>query len=98
MGNSLMKFVIIAVSLVAAIAFLAISVISTYEIFQTLLSGDDPIRGELWILLIMTFTGGVIMLSIAWGIAELTENRRVQREVMMSRSQMGMLPDGEDEM
>ena len=95
MGNTLMKYVIIAVSLVTAVAFLAISVISTYEIFQTLLQGDDPIRGELWVLLIMAFTGGVILLSIAWGIAELTESRRVQRELMLNRSTNGYeLEDG----
>lgn len=95
MGNTLMKYVIIAVSLVTAVAFLAISVISTYEIFQTLLQGDDPIRGELWVLLIMAFTGGVILLSIAWGIAELTESRRVQRELMLNRSTNGYDPDDE---
>ena len=96
MGNTLMKYVIIAVSLVTAVAFLGISVVSTYEIFQTLLQGDDPIRGELWILLIMAFTGGVILLSIAWGIAELTEGRRVQRDIMLDRARQG-LPYNEDD-
>ncbi|QPC81842.1 hypothetical protein G4Y79_19450 [Phototrophicus methaneseepsis] len=93
MGNTLMKYIIIVVSIVTSVAFLGISVISTYEIFQTLLQGDDPIRGEMWVLLIMAFTGGVILLSMAWGIAELTESRRVQREVQLNRSTQGYHDD-----
>lgn len=83
MGTNIMKQFIIAISLITAIAFLVLSVVSTWEIFSTLISGDDAVRGELWLLLILCFTGGVIMLSIAWGIAELTESRRAQRQMML---------------
>lgn len=83
-----MKQLIIAISLLTAVAFLILSVVTTYQIFTTLISGEDAVRGELWILLVLCFTGGVILLSIAWGIAELTESRRVRRELMLS----GRLP------
>ncbi len=79
-----MKQLIIGISLITAIAFLVLSVITTYEIFSTLISTEEGVRGELWALLIVCFTGGVIMLSIAWGIAELTDSRRVQREIALS--------------
>jgi hypothetical protein len=88
MGIRIMKQLIIAISLLTAVAFLVLSVITTYQIFTTLISGEQAVRGELWILLILCFTGGVILLSIAWGIAELTESRRVRRELMLS----GRLP------
>lgn len=88
-----MKSLIIAISLLTAIAFLVISVVSTWQIFTLLLSSAEAIRGELWLLLVLAFTGGVIMLSIAWGIAELTETRRVQREMMRA----GILPVSEHE-
>ncbi|MCS6835643.1 MAG: hypothetical protein NZ750_06480 [Anaerolineae bacterium] len=81
-----MKILIIAISLVTAVAFLLIAVISTWQIFTALIGGGDNLRGELWILLIVAFTGGVIMLAMAWGIAELTESRRVQREILLSQS------------
>ena len=93
MGNTLMKQLIIVISLATAIAFLVISVISTWQIFTLLIGGDEAIRGELWLLLILAFAGGVIMLSIAWGIAELTETRRVQREMMRA----GVLPASHEE-
>jgi hypothetical protein len=80
----MMKQVIIAVSLLVAISFLVMSVITTYQIFMLILSPDTIVRPEMWILLVVTFTGGVILLSIAWGIAELTESRRVRRELMLS--------------
>jgi membrane protein implicated in regulation of membrane protease activity len=80
-----MKMLIIAISLVTAIAFLLIAVISTWQIFTALIAGGENLRGELWILLIVSFTGGVIMLAMAWGIAELTESRRVQREILLSQ-------------
>jgi len=89
MGNALMKQLIIVISLLTAVAFLVLSVITTYEIFTTAISGEDAVRGELWALLVICFTGGVILLSIAWGIAELTEGRRVQREIMLSRVDEG---------
>lgn len=79
-----MKQLIIGISLLTAIAFLVLSVITTYEIFSTLISGEEALRGELWALLIVTFTGGVILLSIAWGIAELADSRRTQREIALS--------------
>jgi len=79
-----MKQLIIGISLITAIAFLVLSVITTYEIFSKLISTEESVRGELWALLIVCFTGGVIMLSIAWGIAELTDSRRVQREIALS--------------
>jgi hypothetical protein len=80
----MMKQVIIAVSLLVAISFLVMSVITTYQIFMLILAPDTIVRPEMWILLVVTFTGGVILLSIAWGIAELTESRRVRRELMLS--------------
>jgi hypothetical protein len=80
----MMKQVIIAVCLLVAIAFLLMSVITTYQIFMLILAPDTIVRPEMWILLVVTFTGGVILLSIAWGIAELTESRRVRRELMLS--------------
>lgn len=80
----MMKQVIIAVSLLVAIAFLVMSVVTTYNIFTLILSPDSIVRPEMWILLVVTFTGGVILLSIAWGIAELTESRRVRQELMLS--------------
>lgn len=82
-----MKQVIIGISLITAIAFLVLSVITTYEIFVTLIGSEEPIRSELWALLVVCFTGGVIMLSIAWGIAELTDSRSVQREIALSGAQ-----------
>lgn len=84
MGIRLMKQLIIAISLLTAVAFLVLSVVTTYQIFTVLIGGEQVVRGELWILLILCFTGGVILLSIAWGIAELTESRRVHRELMLS--------------
>jgi hypothetical protein len=80
----MMKQVIIGVSLLVAIAFLVMSVVTTYNIFVLILAPDTIVRPEMWILLIVTFTGGVILLSMAWGIAELTESRRVRRELMLS--------------
>lgn len=85
MGQFSMKQIIIGVSLVTAVAFLIISVITTFQIFTIVISSDTLVRGELWLLLILCFTGGVIMLSIAWGIAELTESRRAQRDMMRAR-------------
>lgn len=80
----MMKQVIIGVSLLVAIAFLGMSVVTTYQIFNLVLTPETLVRPEMWILLVVTFTGGVILLSIAWGIAELTESRRVRRELMLS--------------
>ena len=80
----MMKQVIIGVSLLVAIAFLLMSVVTTYNIFTLILDPEALVRPEMWILLVVTFTGGVILLSIAWGIAELTESRRVRRELMLS--------------
>ena len=80
----MMKQVIIGVSLLVAIAFLVMSVITTYNIYNLILDPDSLVRPEMWILLVVTFTGGVILLSIAWGIAELTESRRVRRELVLS--------------
>jgi len=80
----MMKQVIIGVSLLVAIAFLLMSVVTTYNIFTLILDPNALVRPEMWILLGVTFTGGVILLSMAWGIAELTESRRVRRELMLS--------------
>ena len=80
----MMKQVIIGVSLLVAIAFLLMSVVTTYNIFTLILDPAALVRPEMWILLVVTFTGGVILLSIAWGIAELTESRRVRHELMLS--------------
>lgn len=80
----MMKQLIIAVSLLTAISFLGMSVFTTYNIFTLILEPDSLVRNELWILLVVTFTGGVILLSMAWGIAELTESRRVNRELQLS--------------
>lgn len=71
-----MKQLIITINLAVSIAFLGLSIATTYEIFTTLIETEDVIRNELWILLIVCFTGGVIMLSIAWGVAELSDSRR----------------------
>lgn len=83
-----MKLLIIIISLATAIAFMLISVITTWQIFTTLISGEAAVRGELWVLLIVAFTGGVIMLAMAWGIAELTESRRIQREAILHGTSM----------
>lgn len=85
----MMKQIIIGVSLLTAIAFLVMSVITTYNIFTLILEPDTLVRGELWTLLVVTFTGGFILLSIAWGIAELTESRRVNRELKLSGATIG---------
>ena len=79
-----MKQIIIGVSLVTAVAFLGMSVFTTFNIFQLILEPESLVRNELWILLVVTFTGGVILLSMAWGIAELTESRRANRELQLS--------------
>lgn len=84
MGTNAMKQLIIGVSLITAVAFLIIAIITTYEIFTLVINTENLVRSELWILLVLCFTGGVIMLSIAWGIAELTESRRAQREMMLN--------------
>lgn len=81
----MMKQIIIGISTLTAVAFLGMSVVTTYQIFNILISGDDAIRGELWILLILCFTGGVILLSIAWGIAELSDSRRARQLATSSR-------------
>lgn len=78
-----MKQFIIIINLLAAVAFLVMSIATTYNIFTTLIETEEVIRNELWILLVVCFTGGVIMLSIAWGVAELTESRRARREMML---------------
>jgi choline-glycine betaine transporter len=79
MGFNPMKSLIIFISLLTAIAFLGLSVISTWQIFTTLIAGAEPLRGELWALLIMTFTAGVIMVLLAWGISELGSAARTGR-------------------
>lgn len=71
MTRSPMKSLIVFISLITAIAFLSLSIISTWQIFTSLIAGGDSLRGELWALLIMTFTAGVIMILLAWGIAEI---------------------------
>jgi cytochrome bd-type quinol oxidase subunit 1 len=70
MTRSPMKSLIVFISLITAIAFLGLSIISTWQIFTSLIGGADSLRGELWALLIMTFTAGVIMILLAWGITE----------------------------
>lgn len=92
---SMMKLLIIGISVVAAVAFLLLSIMSIFQIFNQLLYTSDSIRGELWVLLILSFTAGVIMLSIAWGITELGESRRAQRDLM--RSGRLPMPDDDDE-
>lgn len=79
MRNSPMKQLIIFISLITAIAFLGLSVVSTWQIFTSLIAGDAPLRGELWALLVMTFTAGVIMILLAWGIAEIGTRPPVAR-------------------
>ncbi|MFQ3659729.1 MAG: hypothetical protein SNJ54_12330 [Anaerolineae bacterium] len=69
--RSPMKSLIVFISLITAIAFLGLSIISTWQIFTSLIAGGDSLRGELWALLIMTFTAGVIMILLAWGITEI---------------------------
>ncbi len=71
MSRSPIKSLIVIISLLTAIAFLGLSIVSTWQIFTTLIAGTQPLRGELWALLIMTFTAGVIMIMLAWGIAEI---------------------------
>ena len=91
----MMKQIIVGVCLVTAIAFLVMSVVTTYNIFTLILEPDTLVRTELWTLLMVTFTGGVILLSIAWGIAELTESRRINRELRLSG--VGQLNDNDDD-
>jgi hypothetical protein len=72
MERSFMKQLIIFISLLASVAFLGLSVVATWQIFSTLIAADGvPLRGELWAFLILTFTAGVIMIMLAWGIAEI---------------------------
>ena len=98
MNTGFMKQVIIGISVLAGVAFLGISVISTYNIFTVLIDSDAGVRGELWVLLVLAFTGGVIMLAIAWGIAEITESRRAERERERERLAAGVPhPDEDDE-
>lgn len=81
MSRSPIKSLIVIISLITAIAFLGLSIVSTWQIFTTLIGGGEVLRGELWALLIMTFTAGVIMIMLAWGIAEIgsrpAEARRI---------------------
>ena len=85
MGRNFMKYFIILISALTAVAFLGFSVISTWQLFTILIAGES-IRSELWVLLIMTFTAGVIMLSLAWGIVEIGEMRRINREAQHSNT------------
>ncbi len=75
MGRNTLKPLIVFISLITAVAFLAVSVIATWQIFTTLIAGND-IRSELWAFLVLTFTAGVIMISLSWGISEYGEARR----------------------
>jgi Kef-type K+ transport system membrane component KefB len=70
-----MRNIIVTVSLITAIAFLAISALSSTQIFTQILSSGEEIRSELWILIILTFLGGVVMIGIAWAIVELSDRR-----------------------
>jgi hypothetical protein len=78
LGNNNMKQIIILISLIASIAFLVMSIVATWQIFTILLDTDSVVRAELWIFLIMSFTGGVILLSMSWGIAELGDRNRMR--------------------
>lgn len=78
-----MRQVIIIIGLVAAVAFLGISIISAWQVFTLAVGGND-IRGELWLLLILTFLAGSIMLAIGWGISEMSEMRRNPRPIAPS--------------
>lgn len=71
-----MRPIIVAISLLTAIAFLAISAASSWQIFTQVLASGEEIRTELWVLIIMCFLGGVIMIGIAWAIVEVNEARR----------------------
>ncbi len=73
-----LRQIIIIIGLVAAVAFLGISIISAWQIF-TLAVGASEIRGELWLLLVLAFLAGSIMLAIGWGISEMSEIRRNPR-------------------
>ncbi len=64
--------IIIAISLLTAIAFLALSIISAWQIFTLSLDNSSSIRAELWILMVLCFVGGIVLLGIAWGIVEMT--------------------------
>lgn len=75
MGSGSMKQLIVGISLLAAIAFLLMSIVATWQVFTILVSQEGLVRSELWIFLILCFTGGVIMLSMSWGIAELGDRR-----------------------
>lgn len=73
-----LRQIIIIIGLVAAVAFLGISIISAWQVF-TLAIGASEIRGELWLLLVLSFLAGSIMLAIGWGISEMSEIRRNPR-------------------
>lgn len=79
MGSSSMKQLIVGISLLASIAFLLMSIVATWQVFTILVSQEGLVRSELWIFLILCFTGGVIMLSMAWGIAEIGDRRNNPR-------------------
>ena len=81
MGNNAMKQLIVGISLLAAIAFLLMSIVATWQVFTILVSQEGLVRGELWTFLVLCFTGGVIMLSMAWGIAELSSRNEAPRIV-----------------
>jgi len=72
----MMKYLIVSVSLITAIAFLAISALSSLQIFNEVIASGEEIRSELWLLIILCFLGGVIMIGIAWAIVELSEARK----------------------
>lgn len=74
----MMKQIIVGISLAAAVAFLLMSIVATWQVFTILVNTESTVRSELWIFLVICFTGGVIMLSMAWGIAELGERRAMQ--------------------
>lgn len=90
-----MRNIIVAVSLVTAVAFLAISALSSIQIFSQVLSSGEEIRSELWILIILCFLGGVIMIGIAWAIVELSEARR--DNVLRQGVGVGHVHDEDDE-
>lgn len=70
-----MRQITVIISLIASVAFLGLSVLTAYQVFILAISDEETVRGELWILLVLCFIGGAIMIGIAWGITELSEAR-----------------------
>ncbi len=64
-----MKTAVGITCLITAVILLAICLISGIALLKALLD-NATLKGDLWLLLFLTFVGGGIMLAATWGVAE----------------------------